>query len=216
MLKNILPVDGALHYAAEGDTLERLELLYGVPAEDILAFPGNPWADGAPATFVPGQKIVVPCGRRPVVWKEPGPRVLPGKGRQSPGFYNGPLVYVGSGSFIWPVPPNVITQYYWSAHPAIDIDTYLGQPIVASDHGTVIFSGWSESGYGNLVIVDHDNDYWTYYAHNSQNLVSVGEGVLQGQTIALSGSTGNSTGDHLDFRIRYRAGAFVERMLFLP
>lgn len=74
----------------------------------------------------------------------------------------------------------VITQYYWAGHPAIDIDTYYGQPIVASDSGTVIFSGWTDTGYGYLVILDHGNDFWTYYAHNSQNLVSVGEGVMQG------------------------------------
>ena len=66
------------------------------------------------------------------------------------------------------------------------------------------------------MIVDHGNDNWTYYAHNGQNLVSVGDGVFLGQTIALAGSTGNSTGDHLDFRLRYRACSFLDLMLFLP
>lgn len=213
---NILPVDGVLHYAAEGDTLERLQLLYGVPAEDVVAFPGNAIPESGPYALTPGQKIVVPKGQKPIVWKEPGPRVVAGKGRRSPGYYQGPLVNIGTGTFIWPVSPVVITQYYWAGHPAIDIDTYYGQPIVASDSGTVIFSGWTDTGYGYLVILDHGNDFWTYYAHNSTLLVTVGEGVVQGQTIALSGSTGNSTGDHLDFRIRYKAGAFLDPLQFLP
>jgi murein DD-endopeptidase MepM/ murein hydrolase activator NlpD len=151
-------------------------------------------------------------------WKEPGPRVIAGKGRRSPGFYQGPLADLGTGTFIWPVSPVVITQYYWAGHPAIDIDTYYGQPIVASDSGTVIFSDWTDTGYGYLVIIDHGNEFWTYYAHNSQNLVTAGQGVVQGQTIALreAGSTGNSTGDHIDFRIRYKAAAFLDPLQFLP
>ena len=213
---NILPADGALHYAAEGDTLERLQLLYGVPVEDIISYPGNDFPEEPPYTLTPGQKIIVPGGRKPITWKEPGPPVIAGRGRKSPGYFSGPLVKTGTGYFIWPVPSEVITQYYWAGHPALDIDTYAGQPIVAADSGTVIFSGWDTTGYGNLVIIDHGNDFWTYYAHNSQNLVSAGQGVDQGQTIALSGSTGNSTGDHLDFRIRYQAAAFLDPLNFLP
>ncbi|MBI3764315.1 MAG: peptidoglycan DD-metalloendopeptidase family protein [Chloroflexi bacterium] len=213
---NILPVDGVLHYVGEGDTVERIQLLYGVPIEDFVAYPGNNFPDEPPYTLTPGQKVIVPGGRKPIVWQEPGPRVIAGRGRRSPGYFSGPLVKFGTGSFIWPVPPDVITQYYWAGHPGIDIDTYLGQPIVASDSGTAIFSGWDDTGFGYLVIVDHGNDFWTYYGHNSQNLVSAGQGVDKGQTIALSGSTGNSTGDHIDFRIRYQAGAFVDPMLLLP
>ena len=82
--------------------------------------------------------------------------------------------------------------------------------------GTVIFSGWDDSGYGNLIIVDHGNGYWTYYAHNSELLVQAGEGVTQGQTIALAGSTGRSTGSHLDFRIRLNGSTFLNPLDFLP
>ncbi len=213
---NILPVDGVLHYATAGDTLERLQLLYGIPVEDILAYPGNDFPEEPPYTLVAGQKIIVPGGRKPVAWQEPGPRVVAGRGRKSPGFYSGPLAKTGRGYFVWPVPPGTITQYYWSGHPAIDIATYADQPVVASDSGTVIFSGWDTTGYGNLIIIDHGNDFWTYYAHNNRNLVGVGQGVDQGQTIALSGSTGNSTGEHVDFRIRYQAAAFLDPMSYLP
>jgi murein DD-endopeptidase MepM/ murein hydrolase activator NlpD len=214
---NILPVDGVLHIASEGDTLERVQLLYGTPIDEILDFPGNDFGGERPERLTPGQKIIVPYGRSQVVWIEPGPRVVAGLGRRSPGLYDGPLVYTGSGYFSWPIaPPYRITQNFWEAHPAIDLGTYFRQPIFASDHGTVIFSGFSQSGYGNLVIVDHANGYWTYYAHNEANLVSVGQGVLKGQQIAESGSTGISTGNHIDFRIRVDGGSFLNPLNFLP
>lgn len=147
---NILPVDGVLHYAAEGDTVERLQLLYGIPVEDIVSYLGNEFPDEPPYTLTPGQKVIVPGGRKPIIWKEPGPPVIAGRGRKSPGFYQGSLVKTGLGYFIWPVPPDVITQYYWAGHPAIDVDTYAGQPILAADSGTVIFSGWDSTGFGYL------------------------------------------------------------------
>lgn len=85
----------------------------------------------------------------------------------------------------------------------------------ASDTGTVAFSGWDDTGYGNLVIIDHGNGYRTYYAHNEANLVSPGQVVMQGQQVAESGSTGNPTGNHLDFRILY-GGSFFSPLEYLP
>jgi LysM repeat protein len=213
---NILPVDGVLHTVKEGDTLERVARLHSVQVEDITNFLGNDLPEKPPYTLWTGQKVIVPDGQSPVTWLEPGPVVEPGKGRKSKGFYDGPLVTMGTGTFLWPVYPIVITQPFWSGHPAIDLDTYNRQPVFASDSGTVIFSGWSETGYGNLVIIDHGNGYWTYYAHNEANLVRVGQGVLQGQQIAESGSTGRSTGDHIDFRIRREGSAFLDPAGFLP
>lgn len=214
---NILPTDGVLHTISDIDTLDRLQLLHGVPYETIQEYPGNNLEGFAHDENLPvGEKVIVPGGINPVVWREPGPAVVPGKGRKSPGFYAGGLVYTGSGYFTWPVSPIVITQPYWGGHPAIDIDTYYRQPIFASDSGTVIFSGWDTTGYGNLIIIDHGNGYWTYYAHNSFNLVASGQGVLQGEQIAESGSTGNSTGDHIDFRIRVDGGSFLNPANFLP
>ena len=214
---NILPTDGVLHTVSDIDTLDRLQLLHGVPYATILEYPGNNLEGYSHDEKLPvGEKVMVPGGLNPVVWREPGPAVVPGKGRKSPGFYSGSLIYAGSGYFTWPVSPIIITQPYWSGHPAIDIDTYYRQPIFASDSGTVIFSGWDTTGYGNLVIIDHGNGYWTYYAHNSFNLVAAGQGVLQGEQIAESGSTGNSTGDHIDFRIRVDGGSFLNPANFLP
>ena len=211
----IPPVDGVLHEVQEGETVESIAALYGAEADVIREFPGNGLA--APGSLPEvGQELIIPGGRRALAWAEPGPSIVAGLGRRSPGLYSGPLVQAGTGSFLWPVNTRLITQGFWDGHPAIDIDTYFRQPVFASDSGTVIFSGWSATGYGNLVILDHANGLWTYYAHNEANLVSVGQGVLQGQQISESGTTGNSTGDHLHFAIRLDSGAFLNPLNFLP
>lgn len=212
----IPPVDGVIHIVRDGDTFERLQLLHGIAADQIIDFPGNGFDPAEAPQLEAGRSIIIPGGQSPLAWQEPGPRVLAGLGRRSPGLYAGPLVYFGSGAFRWPVSPVVITQVFWSGHPAIDLDTIYRQPVFASDSGTVIFSDWDTTGYGNLIIVDHGNGYWTYYGHNEANLVSVGQGVLQGEQIAESGSTGNSTGDHLDFRIRQDGVGFLDPQMFLP
>ncbi|GAA0176717.1 peptidoglycan DD-metalloendopeptidase family protein [Clostridium sediminicola] len=86
-------------------------------------------------------------------------------------------------------------------HNGVDFGVPTGTPNKAADGGKVIYSGW-KGGYGYLVIIDHENGYKTYYGHNSILKVKVGERVYRGQTIALSGNTGNSTGPHLHFEIR--------------
>lgn len=114
-----------------------------------------------------------------------------------------------SGSFIWPLPHthNLTSLFEWRwgrMHNGIDIaggDDY-GQPIIASDSGTVTWSGNDGGGYGNYVIIDHGNGYSTVYGHACELACETGDYVEQGQTIAYVGSTGNSTGPHLHFEIR--------------
>ena len=120
--------------------------------------------------------------------------------------------WMPKGYFIWPVYGN-ITSYFgyrsifgsYSYHGGIDIAAPYGTSIAAADGGTVKFAGtatgasWS---YGNLVIIDHGNGKLSYYGHCSSILVSAGDHVYQGQTIARVGSTGRSTGNHCHFEIR--------------
>ncbi|MGL4799507.1 MAG: peptidoglycan DD-metalloendopeptidase family protein [Cellulosilyticaceae bacterium] len=99
----------------------------------------------------------------------------------------------------------ISSQYgsrWGSYHRGIDIAASAGTPIYASASGTVIYSGYNSGGFGKLVMIDHGNGYQTYYAHNSQLNVKVGQKVSKGQKIAAVGSTGNSTGNHVHFEIR--------------
>lgn len=87
-------------------------------------------------------------------------------------------------------------------HTGIDLANTAGTPIVAAAEGTVSFAGCKGS-YGNLLKIDHGNGFETYYAHCTQLLAAEGDHVTQGQTIALMGSTGRSTGPHLHFEVRW-------------
>lgn len=86
-------------------------------------------------------------------------------------------------------------------HDGVDLAAEFGAPIFACADGTVTFCSTSP-GYGNLVILSHENGFESYYAHCSALFVTVGETVLAGKEIAAVGSTGNSTGPHLHFEIR--------------
>lgn len=99
------------------------------------------------------------------------------------------------------------------SHKGIDISAPNGTPIKAAAEGKVTYSGWM-GGYGNLVIITHENNIQTYYAHCSKLYVSVGEEVEAGDTIAAVGSTGYSTGNHLHFEIRQN-GAQINPQRYL-
>ena len=210
----ILPMDGVLHIAEEKDTLEKLESLHGTPAQEILEYLGNDFdlTQESPQ-LTPGQQIIIPNGISPIVWSEAQiPAVAQGS---SGGSVSRNVPNLGSGYFSWPVNGYALTQEYWSGHPGIDLATDFRQPVFASDSGTVVFSDWDDTGYGYFIIIDHGNGYITTYGHNEANLVSVGQTVVQGQQIAESGNTGNSTGNHLDFRILYN-GVFLNPLEYLP
>jgi murein DD-endopeptidase MepM/ murein hydrolase activator NlpD len=101
----------------------------------------------------------------------------------------------------------------WRQHNGIDIAIPSGTAVKPVAPGVVVYSG-SRSGYGNTVVVEHDNGIITLYAHNSRILVSVGQAVTSESILALSGSTGRSTGPHLHFEA-WQAGTNVT-MAFLP
>ena len=114
---------------------------------------------------------------------------------------------VGQGQFIWPVQGGgeVSPGRGFSAfHTGIDICADMGTNVLAADDGVVWFSGRGGS-QGNYIIIYHGN-FWTLYLHNQENLVSKGQQVSRGQTIARLGSTGRSTGPHLHFEVRLDDG----------
>ncbi|MBR1697336.1 MAG: peptidoglycan DD-metalloendopeptidase family protein [Anaerovibrio sp.] len=122
----------------------------------------------------------------------------------------GSYVASGSGAMIWPLNGPITSEFGWRTHPifgtqryhsGLDIGGDYGLPIVAAASGTVIHAGWI-SGYGYTVIIDHGGGITTLYGHNESLLVGEGESVSQGQTIAMCGSTGNSTGPHCHFEVR--------------
>jgi len=116
----------------------------------------------------------------------------------------------GSGRFIWPVNGVITSPFGYRNHPifgrqilhsGIDIGVDSGTPVHAADSGVVVEAGWL-GGYGYAVVIDHGNGLSTLYGHNSSLNVSAGQSVSQGQVIAYSGSTGNSTGPHVHFEVR--------------
>ena len=133
--------------------------------------------------------------------------------------------WLPNGYFIWPVYGNITSSFgyryifgSYSYHSGIDIAAPYGTGIQAADGGTVIWAGTgtgSNWSYGNYVIIDHGNGYQTYYAHCSSLLVSVGDKVYQGQTIARVGSTGRSTGNHCHFQVKIN-GTTVNPLSYLP
>lgn len=98
-------------------------------------------------------------------------------------------------------------------HKGIDIPAPAGVPVVAANSGKVIMSKYS-NGYGNFIAVDHGGGIVSYYAHNTERLVSVGDNVSKGQKIATIGTTGNSTGNHSHFEIK-KNGEFVDPLGYL-
>jgi murein DD-endopeptidase MepM/ murein hydrolase activator NlpD len=120
--------------------------------------------------------------------------------------------------FIWPEPKAVISQGFGPSklvleppyggyphfHTGIDLVEPFGSPVYAADDGVVALVGVSSQGYGRYVVIAHSGGLDTLYGHLSTALVKVGQQVVQGQTIGLEGSTGNSTGPHLHFELRIK------------
>ena len=131
--------------------------------------------------------------------------------------------FKSTGTFIWPTDGTVTSEFGRRSaptkgastnHPSIDIGAPQGTAVVAADGGEVIYAG-TNSGYGNSVGIKHDNGMVTYYNHLYSYNVKVGDVVGQGQQIAQVGSTGISTGPHLDFKILDSKGNPVNPRKFL-
>jgi murein DD-endopeptidase MepM/ murein hydrolase activator NlpD len=179
----ILPVTGIIHQAQTGETLDTIAALYEIPEARIAKYNSRILARGLSA----GTNLIVP-GAKP---KETGGKIassLP----NFPGYYALPS-----------------TGWNWGKlhnFNAVDIANACGTPIYAAAEGLVVevkSGGWNE-GYGSYIILEHPNNTRTRYAHNQRNVVSVGDYVLQGDTIGYIGNTGRThgpTGCHVHFEI---------------
>jgi murein DD-endopeptidase MepM/ murein hydrolase activator NlpD len=125
---------------------------------------------------------------------------------------------IQSATYIWPLTRVEVSspfgQRWGRLHAGIDLRAPRGTPVKASSHGRVIFSG-RKGGYGKIIIIVHAGGVETTYAHNSRNLVKVGQRVKKGKVIAKVGRTGNATGYHLHFEIRQR-GKAINPKRYLP
>jgi murein DD-endopeptidase MepM/ murein hydrolase activator NlpD len=213
----IPPTNGILYEWKDGDTIEAVARTFKASADDILNWSGNK-LDLTNPEIDPGVLVMIPGGQREFQqWVVPtyavgrsGTSSLPGGCEVS-----GPVFY-GGGWFIWPTDNRYLSgNDFWSGHLAIDIAAATGAPIYASDAGVVVFAGWNSNGYGNVVMIDHMNGYHTVYAHLSAINVSCGSNVGGGSVIGRAGSTGNSTGPHLHFEVRY-FGGFLNPWTVLP
>jgi len=214
----IPPVDGVYYLWKEGDTLEKVANDLKVEQKDILNWTPNK-IDRANPVIEADTYVMVPGGQRELQqWVVPTiPRGAAGVSTGISGACDtsGNSTY-GTGTFVWPSANHFISgNDYWSGHLAIDIGAMTGDAIFASDSGVVVYAGGISGGYGNMVMIDHGNGYQTLYAHLSAINVRCGQSVYQGQMIGAAGSTGNSTGPHLHFEVRYFSG-FINPHYVLP
>lgn len=220
MVLDIPPVDGVYYQWQDGDSLVSVSQELNAKAEDILNWSGND-IDLTSEQIEPGQWVMVPGGEREFrSWVIP--TINRGNAGVSSNLYGpgtcegGYTGALGTGTFVWPSPIHeLVGNDYWSGHLAIDIASSEGIEVMASDSGVVVFAGWAIGGYGYMVMIDHGNGYSTVYAHLSQVVVNCGNSVTKGQTIGYGGSSGNSTGPHLHFEVRYEEG-FTNPWYVLP
>lgn len=215
----ILPITGIQHTVVKGDTLASLAKTFNSDAHDIASY--NSLADGAALTvgdtlIIPNGEAAAPATAKPATkaaGSTPHARIISriAKGTRTEPFLggSGPAI---DGFFAWPVEGGIITQglHGWNG---VDIGAPKGTAIYAAAGGTVILAksggGWN-GGYGNYVVIAHNNGTQTLYAHMSSVLVSSGDTVGQGDTIGKVGTTGASTGNHLHFEVRGAENPFAE------
>ncbi len=210
---------GGVHVVAPGETLNSIARLYGTSAK-VLARANNI----PPYTMVRvGQRIVIPGAGAPAraevspparqdVANVPSPHSAynanpvapPPAQQQIPAKLSEPVGAIPS--FRWPARGRVVAGFGRTLNgtqdDGIDIALPEGTPIKAADDGVVAYAGNELQGYGNLVLIRHNNGYVTAYAHASEILVKRGETVKRGEVIARSGSTGNVKSPELHFEVR--------------
>ncbi len=186
----ILPVSGVRHEVVKGETLASITKKYKGDLDEILGF--NDLSENS--SLAVGDIVIIPDGEvGSYSFGSTGSSQRIVRGANNPSY---------EGYYIRPV--NGTKTQGLHGYNAIDIGAPIGTPIFASATGKVIISrsgGWN-GGYGSYVVVKHDNGTQTLYAHANENIVYVGQRVVQGQVIGYVGNTGKSTGPHIHFEIR--------------
>ena len=226
---NILPVDGYYYEWHEGDGLNGVAKNLNVAPEDIINFPLNKLDMATIGSYSnpnikPGTWLIVPGGNRPYTsWSAPvgitrsNPAIARVMGAGSCGkIMDGAI---GLGYFIWPTIGHTLSGFDYSPdtnHRGIDIGGNTGEPIFSADAGVIVYAGWNDWGYGNMIMVDHGNGWQSLYAHLNSVGVICGQSVDQGTVIGTLGSTGRSTGSHLHFELMHSIYSKVNPWSYLP
>ncbi len=211
---NILPINGTYYEWQDGDGLNGVASFFGVAPEDIINFPGNNLNPEAVGDYTrpniePGTMLIIPGGKREFVsWSAPL-----GITREDPALARvlGPGACdpiaggaVGFGSFVYPTNKHFLSGFDYSPksnHWGIDLAGSEGEGVYATDAGVVVYAGWNNYGYGNMVMIDHGNGFQSLYAHLNAIYRFCGQSVGQGEGVGAIGSTGRSSGPHLHFEI---------------
>ncbi len=210
----ILPVDGTMHIWSAGEGLNGVAEFYKVTPEIIINYPGNNLSmatigDLSAPNIEPGTQLIIPGGkgeysdwRIPRITRDdPATALNVGPGA-CPDSYDGVL---GTLNFRWPVSERTLTGYDYAPsanHYGIDIGGSIGDPVSTVDNGVVVYAGWNDWGYGNMIVVDHGEGWQSLYAHLSTVEVTCGQEVYSGDIIGSVGDTGMADGPHLHFELR--------------
>lgn len=202
------PVARSTHVVRPGDTLFSIAWGEGLDFRELAKWNGIP----SPYIIKPGQQIKLAPAQRTTVKNSAPSAAKPAKTSAKS---NAKLSSQSPAGWIWPVEGPILSRYSAnSGNKGIDIGGSSGQGIRAAAAGRVVYAGSGLRGYGQLIIVKHDEAYLSAYAHNSKLLVEDGKAVKKGQQIALMGNTGTDR-VKLHFEIRHR-GKPVDPLKFLP
>lgn len=190
----IPPTSGILHTIKKGDTLEGVAKKLKGDVREIRIYNGIT----EDTKLAIGDKIFIPDGQITISSTKKSSKKVSRRGKSNSSLRKAP-----AGYYIKPIQGRV-SQRNHGPYGATDVAAPKGTPIVAMADGMVIVDrrgGWG-GGYGTYLMIQHDNDTQTLYAHNSKNVVIKGQFVKQGQVIGYVGSTGRSTGNHGHIEVR--------------
>ena len=210
---NIPPVDGVCHQQIGGRAISEIATQYKVddPYQVIDSIYNNLFGT-SPETVLPsGVTVFIPDGEGEVITWNPVVEREGGDGSGNSGFVTFAPGQPGScgrqeviSGTAWgnPLPNGTFMRGYYAGHSGLDLAASTGTPVLAANTGRVIFAGWNNWGYGNTVVLVH-GPFTTLYGHMSGTNVRCGDYVVVGQQVGTVGSTGNSSGPHLHFEIRF-------------